>query len=399
MRILLACAAFPPFIKGGGPVTSLLHAKALMAAGHDVLAVNVQGYDALEEVEGVPVRRLRSLNIYWNYYDDHSALAGLAWHALENFNPQALLVMRKEIQAFRPDVVVTISIENVNVATWLAARQLGVPVIHCMHSYFLLCWRGGMFRSNENCADQCVPCRATSIGKRFLSHYVDGIHAETQFVIDAHVNRGYFPRALTRVIPGPVSGLKPPRQSGQTGSLTVGFIGAHTPNKGIETLARAAQSLRANPRIDFIIAGAGDSGYSSSIRAMFPIERTRFTGWIDPDEFYPHVDVIVVPSVWNEPFARTIVEAFSFGIPVLGARSGGIPGTIRQGENGFLFDRGDHEELGRIIAELAADPAQMSRLSRQAAVSGRNYTLDTIGQLTSQFYEDVIAAHRSKSRA
>ena len=58
MRILMACAAFPPFIDGGGPISAMMVAKLLLADGHDLEVVNVSGEDKREIYDGVPVRRL-----------------------------------------------------------------------------------------------------------------------------------------------------------------------------------------------------------------------------------------------------------------------------------------------------------------------------------------------------
>jgi hypothetical protein len=142
MRILMACAAFPPFIDGGGPISAMIVAKLLLAAGHDLTVVNVSGEDKHETYDGVPVHRLRSLNIDWNYRLPRPGWKKAIWHALENFNPRAFVVMRREIRRLRPDIVLTDSIENINVATWAAAKSCGVPVAHILRSTFLLCWKG-----------------------------------------------------------------------------------------------------------------------------------------------------------------------------------------------------------------------------------------------------------------
>ena len=103
MRILMACAAFPPFIDGGGPISAIIVAKLLLAAGHDLTVVNVSGEDRHGAYDGVPVHRLRSLNIDWNYRLPRPAWKKAIWHALENFNPRAFLVMRREIRRLSGD--------------------------------------------------------------------------------------------------------------------------------------------------------------------------------------------------------------------------------------------------------------------------------------------------------
>lgn len=399
MRILLACAAFPPLVKGGGAITSLLYAKALAGAGHDVRCVNVQGdEDRVEDYDGLTVHRLPSLNVYWNYYESRPAWKKLAWHVLENFNPRAFTAMRREIRYFKPDIVVTISIENINVATWAAAHAEGIPVAHSPQSYFLMCWRGSMFKNSRNCPAQCTECKLSSFGKRHLSKLVAGLHGETKYIVDAQLRMGYFTNAITEIIPGGIDGIHHVDRSCDQPRLRVGFIGAHTRNKGIETVAAAAQHLLENPNIEFAVAGSGEEGYTSELRELFPQTSTRFLGWVAPREFFPTVSLLVAPSLWNEPAARVMSEAMSYGVPVLGARSGGIPEIVRDGYNGFVFAPGDTRQLAAIIARMDRDRATLRSLVSGAYTTAKRQLPEVIGRNLTAFYESVASRARDLAR-
>jgi glycosyltransferase involved in cell wall biosynthesis len=395
MRILLACAAFPPFVNGGGAITSFLHAKALVSAGHEVRCVSVQGGDdRFEEYEGLEVHRLRSRNIYWNYYEPRPEWKKVIWHGLENFNPIAYLTMHREIKDFHPDIVATVSTENINVATWAAARAEDVPVAHCAHSFFLLCWRGSMFKADTNCRRQCIECKLTSFGKKALSQLVHGFHAESGFVLDVHRAHGYFRNAATQVTRPAIDGIHHRKRSAMK-CLRIGFIGAHTPNKGIETLASAAQ-LCAGKNVEFIIAGSGDHAYSAHLRSRFPSEMTRFTGWIDQPTFFNEVDVIVVPSIWQEPFGRVVIEAFSYGVPVVATSTGGLPESVKDDFDGYLFSPGDQHQLANILCHLADDPITVTRLSENAMNAATLYLQDIVGRTLTGFYLKTIERGRQR---
>ena len=195
-------SAYPPYVKGGGSKGSENIAKALSDRGHTVQVITVADKAKLEIRDGTEVKTLSTLNIYWNYWVQQATLAKLVWHALENFNPRALLRMRREMAEFRPDIVVTISIENVNVATWVAAWSLGCPRVHVIQSFFLMCWRGTMFLNNKNCERPCLQCRMASIGKKVCSQLVDGVTAEASHTLSAHYEGGYFKRATLESHPG-----------------------------------------------------------------------------------------------------------------------------------------------------------------------------------------------------
>lgn len=378
LRIMMACAAFPPFMDGGGPVSAMMVAKLLIAAGHDVEVVNVSGEDRREVFDGVPVRRLKSLNVDWNYRLPRPAWKKALWHALENFNPRAYVVMRREMRRIRPDVVVTDSIENVNVATWAAAKSLGLPTVHILRSAFLICWKASMRKGDENCGRACGSCQASSYGKKLMSRYVDAVVGETTFIVGRHVEHGYFPNATTHVVPGAITRVvAESAKSAPSGRpIRFGFIGVHDPVKGLETLAAAAHRLAdAGVDAEFVVAGsgAGPGGYAETLPAKFPAENTRFIGWTKPDDFFPEIDVLVAPSLFREPFGRVAIEAFAHGTPVVAARSGGLPETIEPGINGEIFEPGDDAGLAAKLATIAADPDTVARLSAGALASARRY--------------------------
>jgi glycosyltransferase involved in cell wall biosynthesis len=312
------------------------------------------------------------------------------WHALENFNPRAFFAMRREIRRTRPDIVLTDSIENVNVATWAAAKSLGVPVCHILRSTFLLCWKGSMWRNGDNCARACGSCRATSYGKKLTSRFVDAVVGETDFIVARHLDEGYFPNATSHRIPGAIAPLDatPPRDGSLRGRpLRLGFIGVHAAIKGLDTLAAAAHRLKGQP-VEFLIAGTGQGDYAASLPERFPKDNTRFLGWVQPDVFFPQIDVLVVPSLFREPFGRVVIEAFVHGVPVIGARSGGIPETIEPGVNGALFAPGDDAELAERIAEFVENPQHIATLSAGAIEAARRYAPESIASS----YEAVFGA-------
>ena len=60
---------------------------------------------------------------------------------------------------------------------------------------------------------------------------------------------------------------------------------------------------------------------------------------------------------WYEPFGITPVEAMACGMPVIGARVGGIKYTVQDGRTGFLVEPKDPAGLAHRLAQLLSDPA------------------------------------------
>lgn len=394
MRVLLICSQFPPYGKGGAPISSQLLANGLVERGHTVRVLTFADRNSFRMENGLEIRIVKSLNLFWDYWNHKHIALRIAWQALENFNPFVLFRIRREVREFKPDVVTSISIENVNVASWLAARWEGVPVAHIMYSYFLMCWRGSMFRDGHNCRHRCSKCLAFTIGRKFMTRYVDGVSAESLFVVDRHLAGGYFPHAVKRAFPGAIRGLPAPTPGHAAQRLRVGFIGRLCPEKGLETMLRAARLMSEDAHVEFVIAGDGDRSYLTKLQELSPSCRTRFVGWIGPDEFFRQVDVNVVPSLYDEPFGRTSVESQAYGIPTIVARSGGLPDNIVEGATGFSFDPDDHVTLAAHIMSLASDRTQLQRMS---AAARRHADCFSLTHVAAQF-EEFLEATRAHAR-
>ena len=78
-------------------------------------------------------------------------------------------------------------------------------------------------------------------------------------------------------------------------------------------------------------------------------------------------DVLVVPSIWQEPFSRMVLEGMISGLVVVATPLGGTTEILRDGENGLLFAPGDSEDLAQKIVCLASDP----ELRRKLALAGK----------------------------
>lgn len=374
MRVQLFCAAFPPFGKGGGPATSELIARALTMAGHEVEVVTATDGPYEDHSRGYRVTSIGSPNIYANYWVPRPGWQKMIWHTLENFNPVAYVRARKAIRAFKPDLLATISIENVNVATWLAARKAGVPIVHFLHSYFLNCWRGSLYHKGKSCETRCTSCKLLSVGKRASAVQVDAVVGEARYIIDRHVRDGLFGDAKHYVIPSPMTDdpapvAPAPKTLAEGQPVRIGYIGNLSVEKGVFTLAKVARRLREayGERVRFVIAGTGREDVTEELKQAMPGDATTFLGWCKPHDFYSQVDIVVVPSQWNEPFGRVSIEPLEYALPVIVARSGGLPENVDDGVSGRIFTPGDADALTGILAGLIDDPAEYARLSRGAA--------------------------------
>jgi len=93
-------------------------------------------------------------------------------------------------------------------------------------------------------------------------------------------------------------------------------------------------------------------------------ELKRASGELEGDRivFHRHIvdtipvlqaaDIVVLPSTWNEPFGRVLIEAMSCGVPVIGSKVGGIPEILESEFPEWLVPPGDSMALAKKISEL-----------------------------------------------
>ena len=88
-------------------------------------------------------------------------------------------------------------------------------------------------------------------------------------------------------------------------------------------------------------------------------DSTTFHGFVaDPDDVYPTLDLVVVPSTDPEPFSLVCAEAQGYGLPVVGPDRAGPAEIIVDGATGLLVDPTDPEALASAISALVDDPIQ-----------------------------------------
>lgn len=356
LRVLLVNTLFPPIVKGGAEVSTAKLAAALAARGHDAHVLTIAPEPQETRVEnGVTVHRLAPALVRYPYTErPRGRLSKLALHALDNDNPAMFARTREVIRQVRPDIVHTNVLQLISGAVWRAARAEGVPVLHNLRDYWLLCTRSGFFRDGRACDRKCTDCRLFTALRRKRSELVDGVVAVGQTVLDIHRQAGLFSGAkVAEAILSATDPVEPtPRRPvGEGTTLRLGYIGRIKEAKGVRTLLEAMRLVPAAANVELVVAGSGTRDDMAGLRDLADA-RTKFLGWCDPAELYGRVDAVVVPSLYPEPLPRAVLEAYRYGLPVLAAASGGTPEVVEHGRSGWLYPPGDAGRLAALIAGL-----------------------------------------------
>ena len=170
-------------------------------------------------------------------------------------------------------------------------------------------------------------------------------------------------------------------------NVLIVFVGRLTPEKGIETAIKAVRKLileMGRDDIKFSIAGTGPKEYEVSLKQMAHQDglssRILFLGHLsvaDIRSLYQKSDILLVPSEWQEPFSRVILEGMASGLATISTPCGGTSEAILDEENGLLFAPGDSSDLAGKIERLILDPALRHKLAKH----GRNTVAERFSEV------------------
>ncbi len=170
------------------------------------------------------------------------------------------------------------------------------------------------------------------------------------------------------------------------------YMGKLDRGKGVFDLIDVAAALKSDGKIiRFVLCGNGEEDALRKAAADKNVsDRVEFPGWIsDKTAYYCMGDIFVLPS-YNECLPMVLIEAASYGLPIVSTRVGGIPDIVVDERNGYLVLPGDVEALKARIVALAASVQLRRDMGREgmSLVAGR-YSEETVASQLSRIYEEL----------
>ncbi|MDF2943016.1 MAG: glycosyl transferase, group 1 [Herbinix sp.] len=182
------------------------------------------------------------------------------------------------------------------------------------------------------------------------------------------------------------------------------FLGVLTKRKGVHDLLDAVAMLEkqgALNKIKFVIAGSGveEEALKKKCSEMQLEGYVEFLGWTAGKkkiELLKHSQVLVLPS-YNEGLPIAILEAISFGLPVISTRVGDISSSVIDCENGYLITPGDVSSLATMIGRIISDKELYLRLSRNARkLAEEKFSEEKFFDLLKEHYFNLYEENKNK---
>ena len=354
LRVLIGADTFAPDVNGAARFAERL-AAGLVERGHEVhvmapAASRKHGtWKEVHEGQEITAHRLNS----WRWYPHDWLRFALPWRIRQN--------SARVIDAVKPDVVHFQSHIIVGRGLSVEAKKRGIRIIgtnHFMPENMLeftllpkawqewavgLAWKaaGRTFGRAESVT---TPTRKAA---QFLEKHtgLTGVHA-ISCGVDAHKYwPNWAPRTENRIL----------------------FVGRVTGEKQIDVLLRAAKLLPAELDVKVEIVGGGDQKRNlEHLAADLGIaDRVTFTGYVTDDELreaYHRASVLAMPSI-AELQSIVTMEAMASALPIVAANAMALPHLVHDGENGYLFEPSNPEDLAaKLRTVLEASPEQYRTL-------------------------------------
>jgi len=395
MRILFINGLYPPYIKGGGEISTHLLAKGLaQKKDYCVKVLTIASEEKEMKYEGVAVQTIQPPNVYWSYNSDKkNFLQKSLWHLQTPYLFGLDSKIAKVIRSFDPAIVETSVIEDFSDKIWKVIKDEGKKIVHTLRSYSQLCYNANMFYKGKNCDKQCISCKLHAVPKKILSSNVDSVIGISKHILDKHVESGFFPNAQKYVVPNIYDGIFI-ETSKSLKSLKIGYIGRIHPTKGLDLLIDSFKDLCSllgkKEEIKLIIAGGGNDDYVNELKDKakgFPIE---FIGYTKPTDFYKKVNITICPSIWEEPFGRVVIESMAHGVPVIGSRIGGIKELIDNEETGLLFNSGSKKDLINKIKYFYNNKTKINNYRIECIKKSKQFSSDSVIKQHMRVIEDTF---------
>jgi len=285
-----------------------------------------------------------------------------------------------------------------------AAKDGGAKVIHTLHNYRLWCISGILYRDEFGICEKCINHKFSLAGifnKCYRKSLIQSVVAQMAFwfykVTKVFDNINYF-FVLTNFQKEKVKslGIDESKIILKPNSLNMSFVtqnekqgyiyvGRLEESKGIYELLNVWKQL--DERFVLIIIGGGE--IEEKLKKEFSNANIIFKGKCSREVTLANIATsryLIQPSLWYETFGLTIIEAMSFGVPVIGFDIGTRGDFIQDEVNGFL----SHLNSLKEVVEKSFNYREYDGLSKNATQTAKLYENEYVIEKQIEIYKNIL---------
>ena len=178
-----------------------------------------------------------------------------------------------------------------------------------------------------------------------------------------------------------------------TSKIKILFLGRIGNRKGIFDLLDCLNENKDifKNEIELIIGGDGQTNQLKEKIEIFGLSNVHFLGWIDSkkkEELLITSDILILPS-YNEGLPISILEAMSYGLPVIATNVGGIPRVLNDGKNGVLIEPGNIEQIKSAIELYIKNPELIQKHGKESLLMVEPYYPKNVFKKLESIYASI----------
>ncbi len=389
MKILILSDDFPPRAVGGAGVIAFNMAQGFSKRGYDVHVLSAVKNRMEEKQDNYA--GLKIYNIYSNYHE--------RWRAyLSLYNPMTAKKVRDIIERINPDVVFAHNIHfHISYHSLKLAKASGAKVFLVAHDAMLVHYGklSGFVKSKSDSIPIEIDYKINfwrqikEFGRRYnpfrnliIRYYLK--YADKIFSVSEALRRALEKNGLQNlktihngvdVLEWDVNNrdIKDFKNTRQLNNKKVILFGGRLSEAkgGCEILSAMKKVLEKAPDAVLLVLGREDKYGNIMMDKSERLgirDRIIFTGWISGDELkaaYHSSDVVVVPSIYLDPFPTVNLEAMACAKPVVGTCFGGTPEIVEDNITGFIVNPLNIDVMAEKIAYLLLNPKQAEEFGKR----------------------------------
>ncbi|MFC1646051.1 glycosyltransferase family 4 protein [Candidatus Omnitrophota bacterium] len=410
MKICRILCGYSPYALGGADMRAEKISRKLEERNNQATIITIKPTrgNVTEKDGDSKIYRFHPFNISTiHHIGKKSIIKQGIWTLLDIYSLYSFKKIRDILKKENPDLVHLHTPVDVTLSAINAVKQLRLPLVYTLHDYFLLCRRFVLLHGFKKlCTEKNINplCRTyREFTKKVTRYNIDVVIAPSQFVLDMHTRCGFFENSKKIVLPHGlevenVNENKKNITHKEKGEFNIFYIGTLRSHKGVDVLIHAFKKINW-PNLKLHIVGDG-ADRSNLERLAKDDKRIIFHGKFshqNTQEFYKKADILIVPSIWYDVRPNVIPEAFRAGVPVIGSDIGGIPESIKNKFNGYLFEAGNIEQLYEILDNIIKNPTILQELSKNAYESVKELEMESYITKLTKIYEEAIEINKLRN--
>jgi glycosyltransferase involved in cell wall biosynthesis len=388
MRILVLSNFYPPHFIGGYELGCRDVVEALKGRGYDV--------GVLTSTHGIN-RAHQSGRVYrWLETDLDLNLDGSSADLLKLFKKESnnQRAFDRVCREFSPDILYIWNATHISISIAIKAQRLGLAVCYFISDHWLAQWESDALYSLKYRRPRRLHRRLIWKSLMASLNAARVLPGASLNLANVQFASGYLkqealaakrPVSNAEVIHWGVDVDQFKFKEGAGNPKRLLFVGQLTPLKGVETAVQALKLIVDRPgyrSTSLTIVGGPDYGnrVQRLVSSLGLEDSVRFTGLLPRDQLpsvYQEHDILLFPSIWEEPFSLTLLEAMSSSLAIVGTTTGGSAEILRDEVNALTFPKEDVQACAEQVLRLLNNPELLERLRRHGRRTvEENFRLD-----------------------